>query len=96
MEKEKEKEKDMDNIYGFTEDELCRVISKNGAILKVITTKISEGEWQLSILNEEGISSNWHELYSTAQIAIDAGIEAIEKEDIREFVDIEGFEYLND
>jgi hypothetical protein len=36
------------------------------------------------------------ELFSTAQKAIDAGIEAIEEEAIKEFVDVEGFEYLNE
>ena len=89
----KEGEVYMDNINGFVEDELCREISKDGATLKVISTKISEGEWQLAILNEKGISSNWHELFSTAQLAIDAGIKAIEKEGVKEFVDVEGFDY---
>jgi len=83
----------MDKINAFIEDELCREILKDGATLKVITTKISEGEWQLAILNEKGISSNWLESFSTAQLAIDAGIEAIEKEGVKEFVDVEGFEY---
>ena len=83
----------MDKINGFIEDELCKEISKDGTTLKVIATKIIEGEWQLAILNEKGISSNWLEFFSTAQIAIDAGIEAIEKEGVKEFVDVEGFEY---
>jgi hypothetical protein len=89
----KEGEIYMDSINGFIEDELHREISKDGATLKVISTKISEGEWQLAILNEKGISSNWLESFSTAQLAIDAGIEAIEKEGVKEFVDVEGFEY---
>ena len=83
----------MDNINGFVEDELCREISKDGATLKVISTRICEGEWQLAILNEKGVSTNWYEFFSTAQLAIEAGIEAIEKEGIKEFVDVEGFEY---
>jgi len=86
----------MDNINGFSEDALCREISKDGATLKVIATKISEAEWELAILNEKGVSSNWLESFSTAQQAIDAGIEAIEKEGVKEFVDVEGFEYLNE
>ena len=90
------KEIDMDSINGFNEDELCREISKDGVTLKVISTKISEGEWQLAILNEKGISSNWYETFSTAQLAIAAGVEAIEKEGVKEFVDVEGFEYLNE
>jgi hypothetical protein len=89
----KERRVYMDNNNGFIEDELCRKISKDGATLKVISTKISEGEWQLAILNEKGISSNWLESFSTAQLAIDAGIKAIEKEGVKEFVDVEGFEY---
>jgi hypothetical protein len=83
----------MDNIKGFVEDELCREISKDGATLKVISTRISKGEWQLAILNEKGISTNWLESFATAQQAIAAGIEAIEKEGIKEFIDVEGFEY---
>ena len=83
----------MDKINGFIEDELCKEISKDGATLKVIATRIIEGEWQLAILNEKGISSNWLEFFSTAQLAIDAGIEAIEKEGVKEFLDVEGFEY---
>ena len=86
----------MDNINGFTEDELCREISKDGVTLKIISTRITEGEWQLAILNEKGIRTNWLQSYSTAQLAIDAGIEAIEKEGVKEFVDVEGFEYLNE
>jgi hypothetical protein len=86
----------MNSINGFNEDELCRKISKDDATLKIISTKISEGEWQLAVLNEKGMSSNWLESFSTAQQAIDAGIEAIEKEGVKEFVDDEGFEYLND
>ena len=85
----------MDNIKGFSKDELCREISKDGAVLKIISTKITDGEWQLAILNEKGISSNWYETFSTAQLAIAAGVEAIEKEGVKEFVDVEGFDYLN-
>jgi len=86
----------MGNINGFTEDELCREISKDGSTLKITSTKISKGEWNLAILNEKGVSSNWLETFSTAQLAIDAGIEAIEKEGVKEFVGVEGFEYLNE
>ncbi len=86
----------MDNINGFTKDELCREISEHGATLKVITTKISEGEWQLAIINEKGVSTNWLEFFSTAQLAIDAGVEAIKREGVKEFTDTEGFDYLNE
>lgn len=86
----------MDSINGFNEDELCREISKDGVTLKVIATRIGDGEWQLAVLNEKGMSSNWLELFSTAQQAIDAAVDAIEREGVKAFVDDEGFEYLND
>ena len=86
----------MDNINEFSEDELCKEVSKDGVKLKVISTMITEGEWQLQVLNEKGISSNWMESFSTAQLAIEAGVEAIEKEGVQEFASVEGFEYLNE
>lgn len=86
----------MDIINGVDKNELSREISKDGATLIVTAKKISDGEWELAILNEKGVSSNWLELFSTAEQAIDAGIAAIEKEGIKEFVDVEGFEYLNE
>jgi hypothetical protein len=83
----------MNNINGFVKDQLCKEISKDGATLKIISKKFSEGEWQLAILNEKGISSNWLESFPTAQLAIDAGIQAIEEEGVKEFIDVEGFDY---
>jgi hypothetical protein len=83
----------MNNINGFVKDQLCKEISKDGATLKIISKKFSEGEWQLAILNEKGISSNWLESFPTAQLAIDAGIKAIEEEGVKEFIDVEGFDY---
>lgn len=84
----------MENTNGFYEDKLCKEVSKEGETLKVVTTKINNGEWQLSILNEKGISSNWMEYFSTAQQAINAGLEAIEKEGVKEFINVDGFDYL--
>ena len=83
----------MDSINGSIKDEMCKTITKDGVILHVITTKNRAGEWQLAILNEKGISSNWLEYFSTAQLAIDAGIDAIEKEGVEEFLDSEDFDY---
>lgn len=86
----------MDNITQVSDSVFCKEIVKDGVTLKVIATNMGDGEWQLSILNEKGISSNWMEVFLTAKQAIDAGVEAIENEGVEPFVEVAGFEYLND
>lgn len=86
----------MEDVTGFFEDELSTVVSKDGAKLIVIARRIEKKQWQLSVQNEYGISSNWLAYFSTAQLAIESGIKAIESEGIEPFVDTEGFEYLFD
>ena len=86
----------MEDVTGFFEDELSTEVSKEGARLIVIARRIEKAQWKLSVQNEFGISSNWLEHFTTAQLAIEAGIKAIENEGIEPFVDTEGFEYLFD
>ena len=84
----------MEDVNGFVEDELSTVVSRDGTKLIVIARRIENEQWQLSVQNEHGISSNWLEFFSTAQVAIEAGIMAIENEGIEQFIETEGFEYL--
>ena len=84
----------MEDRTGFFQDELSTEVSRQGAKLIVIARKLEIEQWQLSIQNEYGVSSNWLEYFSTAQQAIEAGIKTIEEESIEPFVDTEGFEYL--
>lgn len=74
---------------------IVREIDKEGAHLTIIATMVEENLWRLEVKNAAGISSNWLEFFPTAQAAIDAGLDALEKEGIEPFVDVEGFEYLN-
>ena len=85
----------MKDTAGFVEDVLLKEVSKGGVQLVVIASRSETNEWELSVRNEYGISSNWLETFSSAQRAIDAGLQAIE-EDIESFIDTEGFEYLFD
>lgn len=82
----------MDNTAGFIENQLCRKVSKDGVTLNVISTKVSEGEWELAVLNETGDSSNCLEFFPTAQSAIDAGIKAIQKDSLAEFSNLKFFD----
>lgn len=86
----------MEETAGITEDELVKEVSKDGIKLLVIASRSETDDWNLSVQNEYGISSNWLEFFPSAQLAIDAGVQAIEEEGIEPFMDTEGFEYLFD
>ena len=84
----------MERVTEFHMDELAVEVNKNGIKLIVIAMKIEEEQWQLSVLNEYGIFTNWTEFFPTAQLAIETGIYAIENEGVDSFIEVEGFEYL--
>ena len=84
----------MGKIDETTADCFFETVTKDGVTLEVISSKKSEGEWTLEIKNEKGVSTNWFDTYPTADAAIDAGIEAIEKEGVKEFASTDGFGYL--
>ena len=86
----------MEDITGTVDAILFKQVIKDGAKLIVIARKMGKGEWQLSVQNENGISSNWLEFYPSAQLAIDAGVNAIEEEGIEPFIETEGYEYLHE
>jgi len=79
-----------------TEAKLIKEVSIEGVELIVIASRLETGSWQLSVQNVYGISSNWLESFPSARLAIEAGVQAIEKEGIEPFMDTEGFEYLFD
>ena len=85
----------MKHTTGNVEGTSIKEVSKDGVKLIVIASRIDANDWALSVQNEYGISSNWLEYFSSAQLAIETGLQAIE-EDIEPFIDTEGFEYLFD
>jgi len=84
----------MEDNNSFFEDELSTEVSKDGKILVVLATKIEKERWQVAILNEYGISTNWLKYFSTAQLAIETAITAIDEEGMEPFMDTEDFECL--
>ena len=84
----------MEDIAGAVDAILFKEVIKGGVNLIVIARKIEKEQWQLSVQDENGISSNWLEFFPSAQLAIDAGVNAIQKEGIESFTDTEGYEYL--
>ena len=65
-----------------------------GRKLVVLARRIEKEQWELSVRNEYGISTNWSEYFPSAEIAIDIGTKTIEKEGNESFIDTEGYEYL--
>lgn len=84
----------MERDTGISEDELSTEVTMDGVKLIVIASRIEIEEWQLSIKNEHGICTCWLEYFSTAQMAIDAGLISIQNEGIEAFIDTDGFGYL--
>lgn len=67
-----------------------------GVRLEIAATTLPDGLWAVSVINERGAMSTWHESFATAEIAIAVARRAIEEEGIEEFVSIEGFEYFDE
>lgn len=86
----------MEDASGIVEAELIKKVSMDGVELIVIASRSETDNWQLSVQNEYGISANWLEFFPSAQLAIDAGVQAIEEEGVKPFMNTEGFEYLFD
>lgn len=86
----------MEDASGSVEAELKKEVLKDGIKLIVIATSSGTGDWYLSVQNEHGISSNWTDFFPSAQLAIEAGVQAIEEEGVEPFIDTDGFEYLFD
>jgi len=85
----------MEDNDGIFDNELCVQFSKGSEELTIISREIEKGQWELSMVNEHGISTVWLKYFSTAQQAIDAGIQAIGDEGVEPFSSTEGFEYLH-
>jgi len=82
----------MEDVTGNVEAQL----TKDGVKLIVIASRSGTDNWQLSVLNEHGISSNWNDFFPSALLAIEAGVQAIDEEGIAPFMETDGFEYLFD
>ncbi len=84
----------MEDITGEVDTVIFKEVVKRGVKLIVIARKIEKAQWQLSVQNEFGISSNWIEFFPSAKSAVDMGVNTIEKEGIEPFIETEGYEYL--
>jgi hypothetical protein len=86
----------MEDTSDVVDAKYLKEVSRDGAKLIVIASRLEKDQWQLSVQNEYGISSNWLEYFPNSQVAIEAGVQAIEKEGVEPFICNEEFEYLFD
>lgn len=84
-----------DKIIFFAQEPSLLVTTKDTRLM-VITTRIAPKKWSLRVENVLGIRSEWCENYVSAEAAVQAAVKAIEEEGVDEFLDDEGFEYLQE
>jgi len=69
---------------------------EEGVRLEIVVTELRKDEWSLSVVNEIGVASNWNEFFESKDRAIETALDAIREEGVKQFLNIEGFEYLQD
>lgn len=86
----------MDESSEIHAGKFTKVVAQNGIKLLVIARQMEADNWELMIQNEYKVCTNWIDTFSSAKLAIEVGVKAIEKEGVESFMDTEGFEYLFD
>lgn len=74
--------------------EHCQTYVGNGVRLEIVVTEVEKDEWSLSVLNEIGVAYNWYEFFESKDLAIEAALDAISDEGVKPFLEVDGFEYL--
>ncbi|NNF17369.1 MAG: hypothetical protein HKN70_11535 [Gammaproteobacteria bacterium] len=86
----------MDNEIFFWVREARKLVTIDGTRLLIVATFNATSDWSLRVENERGIRSEWYESFVSAEAAIEAAHAAIMEEGVTKFVDIKGFEYLDE
>ena len=76
----------MDKVVNFPNQELSKEIRKDNKSVWIDVYSDEEEGWLLEIVDEYWNSTCWDESFKSAQEAMDAGINAIEKEGIESFI----------
>ena len=86
----------MDKDIVFFGREARKLVVIKTARLMIVATRMTPNEWSLRVENERGVRSEWFEQFSSAEDAIKIAQKAIRDEGVEEFVNIEGFDYLDE
>ena len=85
----------MESEIIFGSNDVRKVVTVDDVRLLIVATCLAPMEWSVRVENERGIRSEWHEFFGSAETAIQIAQKVIDEEGVAEFVDIEGFEYLD-
>ncbi len=61
-------------------------VTRDGKTVRIDVYPDGEGHWVLEIVDQEWNSSVWDDPFATAEEAMRAGVEAVEKEGINAFI----------
>lgn len=86
----------MDDLTKHEDGAITKEVTKNGKTVTVLAEEVEESTWSLSIFGKHDQASTWHELFPSAEAAINEGLHAIETEGIDEFYSSEFFAYMDD
>ncbi|MFK8032251.1 MAG: hypothetical protein AB8G18_18640 [Gammaproteobacteria bacterium] len=79
----------------FRVNDARKVVTVDDVQLLIVATRLAPMEWSVRVENERGIRTEWHEIFSSVEKAMQTAQAAIDKEGVAEFISIEGFEYLD-
>jgi len=80
------KDETMAKLIKYPESEISKEIEKNGLKVKIEVYRGDNDGWILEIVDEQWNSTLWNEVFSNAEEALKAGINAIENEGIKTFI----------
>lgn len=79
----------------FGTNDARKVVTVVDTRLLIVATCLAPMEWSVRVENERGIRTEWYEFFGSAEAAIQTAQKAIDQEGVAEFIDIEGFEPLD-
>ena len=84
----------MDDLASNDNKTVVKELFIDGHQLTICACNEHELGWSLSVKNEKGVSTNWHNFFPSASDAIDIALKTINEEGIEEFMGYEDFGYL--
>lgn len=84
----------MDDGKEFYESELSKEVEIGQIKLTIIARHREKEGWELFVVNDYGVSTNWNECFQSAQEAINEALRAINEEGVEDFMGYEYFGYL--
>jgi hypothetical protein len=76
----------MGELIEYPKSGINKKIEKDGLKVNIEVYKADEDGWVLEIVDEQGNSTVWDDLFPSAQEALDEGLRSIDAEGIKPFI----------